>query len=144
MVDKTIERISITTLIIVILFEILRYIPEDKTYDSFVFETALNLISTIFFKVGLGFFLVYITLVAIKLGHGKLGKLVSSRMLNIAYNISILVTLMIIILTVVFGLIITIIAPLSIPLASNILIIFIGIILLDFVLMFVDTFLARE
>ena len=123
MENKTIERISVLALMLAILFGLLQYIPLNKTYDSFVIEMALKIISQIFFQVSLFIILVYVILISIDLGYGMKG-VIPRRILKCTYNLAVLINLFIILFVLGFGLIITIIAPFSIYFATIIFMIF--------------------
>jgi len=108
------KRVSVMTLILVIFFGILQYIPQERTYDSFVLETALKVISISFFSIVLFPFLIYLILIAINLGYG-LEKRIPEWLLGGVYNFTVLITFFIIFMVVGFGLILNLVTLSLIP-----------------------------
>lgn len=138
MENKDLQRISVIALILAIFFGILQYIPQEKTYDSFILETALKVISNTFFSLVLILFLIYIILIAINLGY-DMENIVPTKFIKAFYNFSILITFFIIIFTIGFGLLINLIGIISFltpKLASGILIIFFAFIVICFSILF--------
>lgn len=114
MEDMVLKRVSVMTLILVIFFGILQYIPQERTYDSFIPETALKVISISFFSIVLFPFLIYLILIAINLGYG-LERSLPERLLGGIYNFTVLITFFIIFMVVGFGLILNLVILSLIP-----------------------------
>ena len=108
MEDIVLRRVSVIALILAIFFGILQYIPQDKTYDLFIIETALKVISITFFQIVLFFFLIYFILLAINLGYG-MENIIPEKLLGRFYNISVLIIFFIIFMVIGFGLILNLV-----------------------------------
>lgn len=68
-IDKTVLRVAVLTIVIVVFFNVLQYIPEDKTYESLNFEMGLKLFASLFFNVILVIFVLYLLVLLLNLGY---------------------------------------------------------------------------
>ena len=125
MEDLILKRISIISLILIILFGVIEY-TNDKTYDTLNTEFALKVFATSFFSALLMVVLIYLILIGINIGYDT-HNMIPEKLLRGFYNLVIISSLLMILFIIFFIILVnlTILIPFFTPeLASIFLMVF--------------------